>query len=99
MKKAVIIFSLLSLVALLIGVINTFSDLAFWSFSSTFLHQIELFTFLLNHVFMIICIVLSIKMLSQTKNLLYLVSLFFPILSVGIGWYFFFVRIINEIFF
>ena len=98
MKRSVIIFSLLSLVALLIGVINTFSDLAFWSFSSDFLHELELFTFLLNPIFMVVCIVLSIKLISKTKNWGYLITIFFPILSVGIGWYFFFIRLIDVIF-
>ena len=98
MKKTVIALSLLSVFAFLVTLFNTLSDFGIWVNTSQFLQDLEFFTFLLNHVFMIICMLLSVKLISKTKNYLYLITFFIPIISVFLTWYFFIGRLLNAIF-
>jgi ABC-type transport system involved in multi-copper enzyme maturation permease subunit len=98
MKKTVITLSLLSVFAFLVTLFNTLSDFGIWVNTSQFLQDLEFFTFLLNHVFMIICMLLSVKLISKTKNYLYLITFFIPIISVFLTWYFFIGRLLNAIF-
>ena len=53
MKKTVIIFCLLSVFAFILTLFNTLSDFGILVNTSQFFQDLEFFTFLLNHVFMI----------------------------------------------
>jgi len=98
MKKTVIIFCLLSIFAFILTLFNTLSDFGILVNTSQFFQDLEFFTFLLNHVFMIICLFLSVRIISKTKNYLYLITFLIPIISVFLTWYFFIGRLLNAIF-
>lgn len=97
-KKALIVFGL-SLLFFLVTLINTFSDLHFWDFNSPLLKQIELFTFVFNHLLVVLSIVFSIKAGKEQKSHWYFLTMLLPVAWLLFGWYLFFVRIINGIFF
>ena len=98
MKKTVIIFCLLSVLAFILTLFNTLNDFGVWENTIPFFQELEFFTFLLNHVFMIVCLLLSVKLISKTKNYLYLITFLIPIISVFLTWYFFIGRLLNAIF-
>lgn len=99
MKKSIWILFSLSTFCFLVTFVNTMSGLDYWSFQSTFLKQLEFFTFLLNHLFVILCLIQGIRALNKEKSWIYLIPTILPIAYLIFSWYFFFVRVIAEIFF
>jgi len=98
MKKRVWIVFLLSTICFLVTVINTMSDLEYLSFQISFLMDAEIFTLLLNHILVILCIIFSIRSMVQEKTALYLITIILPIAYIIVSWYFFFIRVLAAIF-
>ncbi len=92
-SKTVWVFMTLSVIALVVTLMQTATYFEWWAFDSTFIEDIEKFTFfLINPVSLLVCFFLSIKLLIQTKKLMYLITLFVPIISVAFCIYSFWVR-------
>lgn len=98
MKKRIWIIFILSTLCFIVSVINTMSDLEFLSFQIQVLMDVEFYTLLLNHILVILCIIYSIKAIAQEKTPLYLITIILPIAYILVSWYFFFIRILSEIF-
>lgn len=99
MKKKALILTLICIIMFLVSFINTLVGLNLWDFNPGFLREIEFFTFVLQHIFTLIAVIYSIRMIRKYKSPFYLISLLIPVALVLLNWYLFYIRIINEIFF
>ncbi|MBU1144758.1 MAG: hypothetical protein KJ971_02730 [Firmicutes bacterium] len=98
MKKTVIWLCGMSFVFLLVTIANTLNEFEIISFTSVLLKDLELFTFVINHIFALICFILSIKLIKKEKNSWYFLTMIIPIAIIIFSWYLFVGRLLNEIF-
>lgn len=97
MKRSVNIIFIMSIICFLITLLNAFYDFKWITFHLNFLEDLELITFVLNHMLVVYLLVSGIKEIVKTKKMIYLLSIFVPISLLAYSWYLFFVRFIVEL--
>lgn len=98
MKRSILILFIVLVVFNIISFFNASYEFGWIEFHSEILQQFELFALLSSPILVLYLLIASIKQLSKSKNLVYLITIFIPIALLIFNIYVFFVRIINAFF-
>ena len=98
MKRSVRIVFALSLLFFMVTLFNSFVDFNWISFEIGFVKDIEILTFVINHILVIYLFITGIKEIIKSRKLSYLIIIFLPLGWLAFSWYLFFVRIFVELF-
>jgi len=98
MKRSVLVVFLILIVFNLISLLNASYEFGWITFHIEFLQTIELFALLSSPVLVLYLVIASIRHLSKSRNLLYLITILIPIALLAFNIYLFFVRILNLFF-
>ena len=98
MKRSVLVVFLILIVFNLISLFYASYEFGWITFHIEFLQRIELFALLSSPILVLYLLIASIRHLSESKNLLYLITIFIPIALLAFNIYLFLVRILNLFF-
>ncbi|MGD9909806.1 MAG: hypothetical protein AB7U79_04275 [Candidatus Izemoplasmatales bacterium] len=98
MKRSILIVFILLVVFSIISFLNASYEFGWVTFHFEIFQQFELFALLSSPILVLYLLIASIKQLSKSKNLIYLITIFIPIALLVFNIYLFFVRIINLFF-
>jgi hypothetical protein len=97
--RAAWIFTILSVFCFAVTFFQTASDFGWWEINSAFIWGLEKFTFfVINPISLIVCIILSARLIFKYNQIIHIVTIVIPVLSVGLSIYLFWARFLVEIF-